>query len=88
MPHRYALGIIALALALSATDMAVQAQVAAKYPDWSGQKVLWSENSCTLGNDHLAVGSQDYMISADGYLMPVRKDQAPPDLRYFTRARK
>jgi hypothetical protein len=52
------------------------------------ERVLWSENSCTLGNDHVAVGTEDYMISADGYLMPVRKDQAPPDLRYFTRARK
>jgi hypothetical protein len=52
------------------------------------EKVLWSENSCTLGNDHVAVGTEDYMISADGYLMPVRKDQAPPDVRYFTRARK
>jgi len=23
------------------------------------------------------------MLSADGLLMPVKKDQAPPDLRYF-----
>jgi hypothetical protein len=23
------------------------------------------------------------MISGDGYLMPARKDQAPPDTRYF-----
>jgi hypothetical protein len=23
------------------------------------------------------------MISADGYLMPTRKDQPPPDARYF-----
>ena len=23
------------------------------------------------------------MLSADGYLMPTRKGQSPPDLRYF-----
>ena len=23
------------------------------------------------------------MLSADGHLMPTRKDQPPPDLRYF-----
>jgi len=23
------------------------------------------------------------MLSADGYLMPAKKDQPPPDLRYF-----
>jgi hypothetical protein len=31
------------------------------------------------------VGNEDYYISADGYLMPVKKNQAPPDLRYFKR---
>ena len=31
------------------------------------------------------VGKENYMISGDGYLMPVRKDQPPPDLRYFPR---
>jgi len=28
------------------------------------------------------------MLSADGYLMPAKKDQAPPDLRYFKQTRK
>jgi hypothetical protein len=23
------------------------------------------------------------MLSADGYIMPAKKNQAPPDLRYF-----
>jgi hypothetical protein len=27
-------------------------------------------------------------MSADGLLMPVRKDQSPPDLRYFPWAQK
>jgi len=28
------------------------------------------------------------MVSGDGYLMPVKKNQAPPDLRYFDQSRK
>jgi hypothetical protein len=51
-------------------------------------KVIWSENACTEGNNHVIVGKDSYMISGDGYLMPVRKDQAPPDLRYFKPAAK
>jgi len=27
-------------------------------------------------------------LSADGYLMPVKKDQPPPDLRYFNQPRR
>jgi hypothetical protein len=34
-------------------------------------------------NKHVQVGKEDYLLSADGLLMPVRKGQAPPDLKYF-----
>lgn len=47
------------------------------------EKVIWSENTCAEGNNHIAIGTENYMISGDGYLMPVRKGQAPPDARYF-----
>jgi hypothetical protein len=43
----------------------------------------WSEYICEEGNQTVRVGAENYMVSSDGYLMPVRKDQAPPDLRYF-----
>jgi hypothetical protein len=46
-------------------------------------KVFWTDNNCTEGNTHVAVGKDNYFVSADGYLMPVRKDQPAPDLRYF-----
>jgi hypothetical protein len=49
-------------------------------------KVLWTENTCTLGANHVYVGNEDYLLSGDGYLMPVRKNQPPPDLRYFKQA--
>jgi hypothetical protein len=29
------------------------------------------------------IGDQNYFVSGDGYLMPTRKNQTPPDLRYF-----
>jgi hypothetical protein len=47
----------------------------------------WSEYVCNEGNQQLVLGKENYMISADGYLMPVKKDQAPPDLRYFNQPR-
>jgi Protein of unknown function (DUF4011) len=31
---------------------------------------------------------QSYFMSGDGMLMPVRKNQPPPDLRYFKQSRK
>jgi hypothetical protein len=29
------------------------------------------------------VGKDDYMVSADGFLMPTAKGQKAPDLKYF-----
>ena len=42
----------------------------------------WTEESCSE-NNHVLIGQDDYMLSADGLLMPQRKGQQPPDLRYF-----
>jgi len=47
------------------------------------RNVIWFEDNCTENNRHIIVGKEDYFLSADGYLMPTLKDQAPPDLRYF-----
>jgi hypothetical protein len=42
---------------------------------------------CSLGNTTVSAtgptGQKDQRLSADGHLMPARKDQPPPDLRYF-----
>jgi hypothetical protein len=43
----------------------------------------WLEYVCNENNAQINVGKENYYLSADGYLMPARKDQAPPDLRYF-----
>jgi hypothetical protein len=47
---------------------------------------LWREAECAENNAHIRIGKQDYMLSGDGLLMPAKKDQAPPDLRYFNTA--
>jgi hypothetical protein len=48
----------------------------------------WHEDLCTENNNHVAIGKEVYFLSADGHLMPAKKDQPPPDLRYFKGAAK
>jgi hypothetical protein len=43
----------------------------------------WHFNDCSENNHHVFIGKEDYYVSGDGLLMPVKKGQAPPDLRYF-----
>jgi hypothetical protein len=33
------------------------------------------------------IGKDAYYMSQDGYLMPLMKDQPPPDLRYFKKSK-
>ena len=40
---------------------------------------------CGEGNNHVGIGKENYFLSAEGYLMPVKKGQAPPDLKYFNK---
>jgi len=49
---------------------------------------LWRESGCVEDNQHARIGSEHYMLSWDGLLMPAKKGQAPPDLRYFNQPRK
>jgi hypothetical protein len=48
----------------------------------------WPEYSCAENNAQIVIGKENYFISGDGFLMPVRKDQPPPNLRYFNQTRK
>jgi hypothetical protein len=43
---------------------------------------------CQDGQVWMQIGDEYYYLSADGKLMPSKKDQAPPDLRYFNQNRK
>jgi hypothetical protein len=49
---------------------------------------VWYEHICAEENHHVVIGKESYFLSANGELMPTRKDQPPPDLKYFNRPRK
>jgi hypothetical protein len=43
----------------------------------------WHEHICEEDNHHVMIGKETYFLSFDNLLMPTRKDQPPPDLKYF-----
>jgi hypothetical protein len=45
--------------------------------------VQWPETWCQEGNANVVIGKENYFLRTDGVLMPAKKNQAPPDLRYF-----
>jgi hypothetical protein len=50
--------------------------------------IWWSETVCAENNVHVTVGEEIYFLSGEGMLMPSKKGQSPPDLRYFNPPRK
>jgi hypothetical protein len=52
------------------------------------RRPVWYEFECTENNPHILIGKEAYMLSSDGLLMPGKKDQPPPDLRYFKKSQK
>ena len=62
---------------------------------WSVKKIfrrepdpIWMFVDCSEDNHHVWVGKDDYFVSHDGFLMPTKKGQPAPDLRYFNRTQK
>jgi hypothetical protein len=49
-------------------------------------KTNWLEYVCTENNNLVNIGGHSYFVRADGYLMPMEKNEPPPDLRYFKRS--
>ena len=52
------------------------------------QGVPWIDLICNENNPHVLIGKENYFLSYDGYLMPARKNQSPPDTRYFNQSQK
>jgi hypothetical protein len=48
------------------------------------RNAVWNEVLCSEDNRHVKVGVETYTVSDDGFLMPTRKGQPRPDLRYFS----
>ena len=51
-------------------------RVPSRFPDWP-------EDACSSDNELIKIGTETYYRGADRNLMPTRKNQPPPDLRYF-----
>jgi hypothetical protein len=56
-------------------------RLANRFPDWP-------EDACSSDNELIKIGTETYYRGGDGNLLPTRKDQPPPDLRYFRQAPK
>ena len=53
----------------------------------SAQYPKHTEQDCSGTTANMLIGKELYYLSADRELMPTRKGQPPPDLRYFDKAR-
>ncbi len=60
-------------------------QTATRNPD---PRPVWHSDVCSENNPHIRIGNEPYYLSADGKLMPSKRNQAPPDLSYFKQAPK
>ena len=49
---------------------------------------VFLETICGEDEHQVKIGGDDYFISGDGFLMPAKKNQAPPDLRNFDQTKK
>jgi hypothetical protein len=59
-----------------------------KYKRVDTAQPTWREVICAENNNHVEIAGENYFLSADGFLMPARKDQPAPDLKYFKPAQR
>jgi hypothetical protein len=62
--------------------------VTKRYRRGSNPRPWWVEDNCMENNNHIRIQGEPYFLSADGMIMPAKKGQRPPDLRYFNQPRK
>ena len=48
----------------------------------------WSRISCMEATNQIVIDKENYFLSAEGLLMPAKKDQPPPNLKYFKQTQK
>jgi hypothetical protein len=49
---------------------------------------IWVQDVCEEGNRWVFIGGETYMKGPADMLMPTRKDEPPPDLKYFEKSEK
>src|SRR6266699_6581930 len=52
-----------------------------------GVRPNWHTEACSEDNIWVRIGNEAYYLSADGALMPIKKNQTPPDLKYFSQTK-
>jgi hypothetical protein len=52
------------------------------------RNAAWTSEACPDEGTHMRIGKEAYYLSSEGLLMPTRKDQPPPSLKYFAPTRK
>jgi hypothetical protein len=93
---------IALLAVMGMAAAGARAHDETKYPDWKGEwsrgagPAQWDPSKrgglpqqppLTAQYQAIVIGKESYFLSADGHLMPTRKEQPAPDLRYFNQSR-
>jgi hypothetical protein len=63
----------------------VKIQKATRNPN---PRPVWHSDVCSQDNTWVKIANEPYYLSADGKLMPSKKNQAPPDLSYFKQTQK
>src|SRR5216683_3016706 len=63
----------------------VKLQKATRNPN---PRPAWHSDVCSQDNTWIKIENEPYYLSSDGKLMPSKKNQAPPDLRYFKQTQK
>jgi hypothetical protein len=59
-----------------------------KYARDPDPRPRWIEDVCPENNPHVRIQNHNYFVGADGLLMPAKKGQKPPDLKYFRQMQK
>jgi hypothetical protein len=54
-----------------------------KYARDPDPRPRWIEDVCPENNPLVRIQNDNYFVGADGLLMPAKKGQKPPDLKYF-----
>ena len=52
------------------------------------KRPIFNEQNCVDENSNININQEAYWLGAGRELMPTRKDQPPPDLRYFNQSQK
>ena len=50
--------------------------------------MVWYEQNCSEDNHQVLIGKENYFLGGDGMLMPTKKNQPKPDLRYFNQTQR